>query len=241
MIAQKMQAATSVLDQVLSLDKSAKKPAPKKTGLVSALQAHHGGPSDGPHATASVSATLGRKGVDDFDDDDAEDQPDQPEPDNSSPVYAPTVLANAHKSGSVSNWVKAQTFKKTRNQFEAIALAAAIDALLNEDGVSASAQGVEILCRRLTGVHLADENNNWDLCKAVEWPYDSESLLDQRLLSRAIKDAAALGRLRDRLVKPSGKGKSFNRRTFTSSSSTNHTNKKFGKSGVGPSAGAAQH
>lgn len=57
------------------------------------------------------------------------------------------------------------------------------------EGVDISTDGIEILVRRLSGVQLADKYENWDLCQAVEWPYASQSLLDQHLLARAIKDA----------------------------------------------------
>jgi hypothetical protein len=111
-----------------------------------------------------------------------------------------------------------------------------------KEHVHLSSVGMEILCRRLSGVTLADSKGNWDCCKAVEWPYASESLLDQAQLFKAYKDAATIARLRERGSKStSSGGKSFNRRNFhgdRSSSKSNNFNTK--KSGVGPKAGAAQ-
>lgn len=254
----RLKAASSVLDKVLSLgtqssqSSSAKsKPAAKKGGLVSALKAHYGGPAVSL-APAQASAPLLSPVNVDVDDDDvdgglglddadgADVSVDPATSSDPSVVYAPTVLANASSAGSVLNWVVAQDFAKSRNRYEAVAIGAAIDALL-DGGTPKSALGIEMLCRRLTGVHLADQSGNWDLCKAVEYPYASQSLLDQRLLARAIKDAAAIGRLRDRTTKKAPKS-SFNRRGFSQSfdkSSNKFSNKS--NSGVGSKpAGAAQ-
>jgi len=221
------------LDKILQLAPTAgkKKTAavPTKSGLVSALKPHFGMAS----ASATSSDPIEESDEEDFPDPEAVTEP-------AADSYAPTVLANAKTAGSVLNWVNGQDFVKTRNRFEAVALAAAIDSLVKD--VPASHLGIEILCRRLTGVHLADQNNNWDLCKAVEWPYASQSLLDQRLMTRAVKDAAAIGRLRDRAAKKPSK--SFDRRGFSKSGfkpNSNFNNPKK-SSGVGSkSAGAAQH
>jgi hypothetical protein len=129
-----------------------------------------------------------------------DDEHTEKETDTSSQKYATVVLANATTAGSVLNWVKAQTWNHSRSMHECIAIAAAIDAFLAE-GLSDESVGMEILCRRLSGVHAADKFNNWDLCKVVEYPYASESLLNQQLLSRAVKDASARVRLLNRASK----------------------------------------
>lgn len=238
-VSARLGAVEANLDKVLQLApattaaKKKKPAAPAKQGLVSALKPHF--------ATLSASsAAVEAKDELDSDVDDDFPDPDAGASDSSGESYAPTVLANARTAGSVLNWVNGQDFVKTRNRYEAVALAAAIDSLVKD--VPASHLGIEILCRRLTGVHLADQNNNWDLCKAVEWPYASQSLLDQRLMTRAVKDAAAIGRLRDRAAKKPSK--SFERRGFSKSGSksNNSFNNSKKSSGVGSkSAGAAQH
>lgn len=236
-VAARLGAVEANLDKVLQLapadGKKKKSATPAKQGLVSALK---------PHVASSAAVEVKQANHDDVDSDGEDDFPDSEVAanDSSADSYAPTVLANAKTAGSVLNWVNAQDFVKTRNRFEAVALAAAIDSLVKD--VPVAHLGIEILCRRLTGVHLADQNNNWDLCKAVEWPYASQSLLDQRLMTRAVKDAAAIGRLRDRAAKKPSK--SFDRRGFSKSGfkSNNYSNNPKKSSGVGSkSAGAAQH
>jgi hypothetical protein len=149
---------------------------------------------------------------------------------------APTVFRNTQSAGSVLNWVNSQEWNTARNRRECLALAAALDTLVAE-GVDTNSDGIEILVRRLSGVQLADKYDNWDLCQAVEWPYASQSLLDQHLLARAIKDAGAIARLRDRSKgKASSSSSSFGRRSFYPTKKFNNNPKK--KSGVGPTAGA---
>jgi len=232
----RLSSLSAKLDAILTLEKKKKAPGKySKPGIVSALRAHYGGLASAPtESKESEEIQIN-------DDDDPEDQAVAPASDTTATSYAPTVIVNASSAGSVLNWVSSQTFNKSRNRFEALALAAAIDALL-EDGVQDQSLGMEILCRRLTGVHLADESANWDLCKAVEWPYASQHLLDQKLLARAVKDAAAIGRLRDRVAKKTSKPSSYNRRglyQLPDKSSNKFPNKS--NPGVGPkTAGAAQ-
>jgi hypothetical protein len=117
--------------------------------------------------------------------------------------YAPMVLANARTAGSVVQWVYSQDWNRSRNLHECVALAAGLDALVR-DRVSELSDGMEILARRLVGVQLSDANsNNWDLCKAVEWPYPCGNLLDQRFYAKVVKDASAIRILRER-SKPKG-------------------------------------
>ena len=257
----RLKTMSSVLDKVLSLENqpsqssnSKSKASTKKSGLVSALKAHYGGPASSstsakPAATSVVDGDDGGLdvGFDDDEDGGVGDIADAAAPTDPTVVYAPTVLANASSAGSILNWVVAQDFNKSRNRYEAVAIGAALDALL-EGGTPKSALGIEMLCRRLTGVHLADQSANWDLCKAVEYPYASQSLLDQRLLAKAIKDAAAIGRLRDRTTKKAVSKPSFNRRGLSQSfdkSSNQQQSRNFNTNksnpGVGSkSAGAAQ-
>jgi hypothetical protein len=179
------------------------------------------------------------------DSDDDDDDPDGGgigEVKEESPArYASVVLANATKNGSsVLSWVKAQSWKHGRNEREATAIGAAIDALLAE-GVDRNGEGIEILCRRLSGVHAADKFNNWKLCEVVEYPYASESLLDQRLLSRAVKDASALTRLQNRANTSSKRRNKNNNNNNNNNNNSKNSASYKSKFGVGSSsAGAAQ-
>jgi hypothetical protein len=177
------------------------------------------------------------------DDDDGEIGGGEAKEEESPARYASVVLSNATKNGSsVLSWVKAQSWKHARNEREATALGAAIDALLAE-GVDRHGEGIEILCRRLSGVHAADKFNNWKLCEVVEYPYASESLLDQRLLSRAVKDASALTRLQNRASSSSSKRRNKNNNNNNNNNNNFKNASSFkSKFGVGStSAGAAQH
>lgn len=225
-------------DQAASKPKPKPKPKPSQS-IVGSLLA----------ATSRPSSSSGIHLAEDSDDDDDDDNGvaggrAEAKEEESSARYASVVLSNATKNGSsVLSWVKAQAWKHSRNEREATALGAAIDALLAE-GVDRTGDGIEILCRRLSGVHAADKFNNWKLCEVVEYPYASESLLDQRLLSRAVKDASALTRLQDRANSSSSKRGNKKNNNGNNNNYNNNKNSSSYKSkfGVGSSsAGAAQH
>ena len=246
----KLRGVSEKLDAALALDKT--KPGAKaKSGLMSALQAAHAAPpkpgkikvaAAAPAAAAPAAipaaAAVAAAAIDDDDDDDEEKVP-SPEPaatasGASSDRIAHVTLAQAASSSSVMSWIQLQNFQDKRNRRECLALAAAIDALL-EDGVPVESTGLEILCRRLTAVHESDKNKNWDWAAAIEWPYAADSLLTHQLRARVVKDAAAISRLREKATKRSSGSKPTNRNQNTSS---NNFKSKFG---VGSkSAGAAQ-
>ena len=217
---------------------SSKSSATKSKGIVSALRAHYGGSSASSSSRAAADKSEDEDGAEDGAEEEQSDEKEK-EPDR----YAPVVLANARTAGSVLNWVKAETWNHKRNYYDCRAIAAAIDALL-EEGVDADGKGIEILCRRLSGVHTADKFNNWEVCKSMEYPYASETLLDQRLLSRALKDASTRTRIQDRANKTSSSG--FKRRNNKYGNNNNNNNNKTSSTfksifGVGSgSAGAAQ-
>ena len=231
---------TDVLSQLEALKKpdqggSKHKPKPKpkpSQSIVGSLLAAASRPSSGSHL------------AEDSDDDDDDGNGGEAKEEELSARYASVVLSNATKNGSsVLSWVKAQAWKHSRNEREATALGAAIDALLAE-GVDRTGEGIEILCRRLSGVHAADKFNNWKLCEVVEYPYASESLLDQRLLSRAVKDASALTRLQNRANNSSSSKRGNKKNNNGNNNNNNNKNSSSYKSkfGVGSSsAGAAQH
>lgn len=107
---------------------------------------------------------------------------------------APHMLKNCALYGSVTSWVKQTDWKSGRNKHECEALARAVDALLAE-GTSAKSTGVEILMRRLSGVHLADQHSEWQLADSVAWNPLGNSLLPRDEVTRALKEADQLKRL----------------------------------------------
>ena len=107
---------------------------------------------------------------------------------------APEMLRNCALYGSVMSWVKQTDWKSGRNKHECEALARAVDALLAE-GVTPKSTGVEILMRRLSGVHLADQHSEWQLADSVAWNPLGNSLLPRDEVTRALKEADQLKRL----------------------------------------------
>ena len=107
---------------------------------------------------------------------------------------ASQMLRNCATYGSVTAWVKQTDWKSGRNKHECEALARAVDALLAE-GTSAKSTGVEILMRRLSGVHLADQHSEWQLADSVAWNPLGNSLLPRDEVTRALKEADQLKRL----------------------------------------------
>ena len=107
---------------------------------------------------------------------------------------APLVLQLAQQYGSLSHWVHFVQWKKLRNKNECAALAEAADVLLAE-GVKPDSMGLELLLRRLNGVHLADTYGDWSVCSALQWSGPNGTLLDRSSLVGALKYANQLKKL----------------------------------------------
>jgi len=107
---------------------------------------------------------------------------------------AAEMLRNCTPYGSVTSWVKQNEWKSGRNKHECEVLARAVDALLTE-GTPARSTGIEILMRRLSGVHLADQHSEWQLADSVAWNPLGNSLLPRAEVTRALKEADQLKRL----------------------------------------------
>lgn len=107
---------------------------------------------------------------------------------------AKQMLRNCTPYGSVTAWVKQTDWKSGRNKHECEAVARAVDALLAE-GTSIKSTGIEILMRRLSGVHLADQHSEWQLADSVAWNPLGNSLLPRDEVTRALKQADQLKRL----------------------------------------------
>ena len=107
---------------------------------------------------------------------------------------AAQMLRNCAPYGSVTSWVKQNEWKSGRNKHECEAVARAVDALLSE-GTPVQSTGIEILMRRLSGVHLADQHSEWQLADSVAWNPLGNSLLPRAEVTRALKEADQLKRL----------------------------------------------
>ena len=107
---------------------------------------------------------------------------------------APLVLQLVQQYGSLSHWVHFVQWKKLRNKNECAALAETADVLLAE-GVKTDSMGLELLLRRLNGVHLADTYGDWSVCSALQWSGPNGTLLDRSSLVGALKYANQLKKL----------------------------------------------
>lgn len=135
---------------------------------------------------------------------------------------ASQIIQQIGPYGSFKNWVRLADWKHARNKHEAESLANAIDCFLSE-GVDSNSLGLEILIRRLNGVHLADTTNNWSVCSAVQWTGPNNTLLPRSMLTKAYRQAAQFEKLSSKVSK-----------NFSNSTNRFHQNQqnkfqKFGK------------
>jgi hypothetical protein len=119
-----------------------------------------------------------------------EDQDDQI--DDGKPK-APGMIARALQfNSSMSSYVSDYEWREPRNMHEGRVLAQGIDYLICNDINNA----LEVFTRRLAGIQMADRRNDWSLCEAIEVPTNNSSLLSERDLRAAYKDANNIRRLR---------------------------------------------
>ena len=90
--------------------------------------------------------------------------------------------------GRLEPWVKDAEFRSQRNKNECSAIAKAVDFILANDSDTA----LEVLVRRLVGVHSADASKDWNLCSSLEWDSHAETLLPDRVLADALKRSRQL-------------------------------------------------
>jgi len=110
------------------------------------------------------------------------------------------VLAKQGKDGSVCHAFKHDvTFTVERNRRECLALAKVADALRANE----LDQAMELLVRRLAGVQIADQSNNWKLCDAFELNTDQQSFVPDSFMRRAVKNVMRLQALEKSLRRPS--------------------------------------
>ncbi len=84
-------------------------------------------------------------------------------------TFLPTLLNRLKRRyrNSASTWAAVTKFNSPRNEQECVALAEAVD-LYREHHPRALTRVLEILCRRMAGVHLADHTGNWDYCDLLQ-------------------------------------------------------------------------
>jgi hypothetical protein len=128
--------------------------------------------------------------------------------------FVRNLMAQAGRHGSAYEVYKYDVrFKKERNRRECMALARILDSLLSKEYKSA----LERLCRRLAGVHAADQGgDNWAICDAFELVMEKQSFVPDAHLQRAVKSVMRLQALetagtksdntRSRANKPSSAG-----------------------------------
>ena len=115
---------------------------------------------------------------------------------------APAIIHAARPYGSFVNFVKMVEWKHTRNQREAEHIAHSVDAYLF-DKVSPLSDGMEMQLRRLAGIHLADEMEDWEVCERIQFIPTSKSLLPRAEVDRVVKSAVQRKRLMTAVGKPS--------------------------------------
>lgn len=99
--------------------------------------------------------------------------------------FAPEILKNASLFGGMFKYAQhTVTWNKDRNKYECLSLAKAIDQLCLDFarlGANAGKQvGVEMLCRRFEGIHLADESNNYNYASCFEFNDCSKALVGSK-------------------------------------------------------------
>ena len=83
--------------------------------------------------------------------------------------YSPSILQNAHYR--MYDWVDNATFNESRNRYECLHLAKAIDFLIKGKDVEA----MEVLTSRLAAVHSADANGDCNMCSSLEYDNHRET------------------------------------------------------------------
>jgi hypothetical protein len=110
-------------------------------------------------------------------------------------------LQRKHR-GSAVHWLVETRFNEPRNYKECHAWAEAIDAYLREHPGQLT-RTLEVMFRRMAGVHLADSTGNWEMCKLLQGDIVDNSLLENQDILSLSKVSKAHANLRP------GKAKSF--------------------------------
>ncbi len=149
-------------------------------------------------------------------------------------AFLPTVLDRLRRKyrNSAATWVAQTKFKNFRNEREALAWAEAVDSYRKDHPRARSSHTLDLLCRRMAGVHLADATGNWSVCEVLQGDAIHSSLVDNDLLRDVAKKAklqASLG------ARPAGGAASAGTATSAESSASSRSKSRSG--GAGTSGG----
>ncbi len=110
---------------------------------------------------------------------------------------------------SAMTWVTETEFNEPRNKRECQALAQLVDSYRREHPGFAS-RTLDLMLRRMVGVHLADVTGDWGMCAALQGDIVENTLLDNdqlRIIQKKAKMYASLGRHSKHRPAPSKNGK----------------------------------
>jgi hypothetical protein len=106
-----------------------------------------------------------------------------------------SVLAQMSVHGSFLKWFDKINWRNQRNRRECHFLCTVLDVLLEEGEVNEDSLALELLVRRLNGIHLADSTGNWEACSALQGAGPDHSLLSRDIVFKAIKQASKIDKL----------------------------------------------
>jgi hypothetical protein len=97
---------------------------------------------------------------------------------------------------------------------------------------------VEVLIRRLNGVHLADSTGNWGVCSALQWTGPNNTLIPRSTLTNALKQAAQMEKLTHQTSRFGINNNQKFGKNFKAKSSFQSAGKLSSSGTTGPSAGS---
>jgi hypothetical protein len=108
---------------------------------------------------------------------------------------APSILSQMSIHGTFLKWFDKIQWKNSRNKRECHFICTVLDVLIEENEVGEDSLALELLLRRLNGIHLADTTGNWEACSALQGTGPDHSLLSRDIVFKAIKQAAKMDKL----------------------------------------------
>ena len=122
----------------------------------------------------------------------------------SAPFAAPYLdnVLRGQATDSVLRVFKALEFKNSRNRGELLALAKVVDFARKGE----TAMAIEWACRRMAGVHTADQSGNWQVSDVFEMNTASQSYVPAGFLQMALKQVARVAAISKTHTNAYGKG-----------------------------------
>ena len=97
-------------------------------------------------------------------------------------------------SGSFSRWMSSVQFHAERNKNECVCLASVLDTAV-KSGISLQQDFMEMLVRRMLGVHIADQTGNWKACSALSLAGYGNTLVPADVLKSIASEIHQLDKL----------------------------------------------